>query len=240
MEERAEEAKRKKVHTIGHLPARKEYHVDGQGFPVFPGAFCVPLVERAGRIRSFASKWEKVKKPVSWQVSVSWAKERKRRRSGRGMYRYIFLFLTRGLSVPCVPCVSRFPIVQTSPIRVLSLGLFSIPTSFLVVGTSTTVPGSTTRTNIELETAIRRPEYGHGSPRTSSRARNACVAFKPAPKLPSLLSLSLPSTSPLLLYTHVRPYLLFNGAYNFKFYEMKNSYFLRPTYEPIFHRVEIR
>lgn len=226
MEERAEEAK--KVHTIGHLPARKEYHVDGQGFPVFPGAFCVPLVERAGRIRSFASKWEKVKKPVSWQVSVSWAKERKRRRSGRGMYRYIFLFLTRGLSVPCVPCVSRFPIVQTSPIRVLSLGLFSIPTSFLVVGTSTTVPGSTTRTNIELETAIRRPEYGHGSPRTSSRARNACVAFKPAPKLPSLLSLSLSPIHFSAPTLHTRSTVLtFQPCVQFQI--LRNEKFLFPS-----------
>lgn len=46
---------------------------------------------------------------------------------------------------------------------------------------ATAVPGSTTRTNIKPETAIRRPEYG-SSPRTSPYAGDACVAFKPTPK----------------------------------------------------------
>lgn len=80
------------------------------------------MVERP-RIRSFASKWEKVKKPVSWQVSVSWPKERKRRRSGRGMYIDIYIyifFLTRveSLRAACTvfPCVFHgFLIVQTKP-----------------------------------------------------------------------------------------------------------------------------
>jgi len=42
-------------------------------------------------------------------------------------------------------------------------------------------PGSTTRTNIKPETAIRRPECG-SPPRTSPYAGDACVAFKPTPK----------------------------------------------------------
>lgn len=95
-------------------------------------------------------------------------------------------------SRPCLRAFSTVPDRANQPHSRTSSRAILYSNILLVAGTSTTVPGSTTRTNIELETAIRRPEYGHGSPRTSSRARNACVAFKPAPKLPSLFSLSRP------------------------------------------------
>lgn len=146
--------------------------------------------KKAGQLASFGQLAEGA------QASKIWS---------RDVYRYIYIyvyifFLTRveSLSAACTvfPCVFHgFLIVQTKPqLRTFSRAIL-YSNILLVVGTSTTVPGSTTRTNIELETAIRRPEYGYGSPRTSSRARNACVAFKPAPKLPSLLSLSHPLLS---------------------------------------------
>lgn len=243
-----------KVHTIGHLPARKEYHVDGQAFPgVFPSGLLCPVnvVELTSENPSRRGGKKRKSRSVGKFRSVG-AKERKRRRSGRGTYRYIFLFLTpsdRVVARPVFPCVfSRFLIVQTSPILAYFLsGYFLFQHPPRGWKGSTTVPGSTTRTNIELETAIRRPEYGHGSPRTSSRARNACVAFKPAPK-PTLSLLSLSLFHPLLLlYTYVRTFR--SCVRNFE--SMRNFYLPRPIFAkkftkrftkrffPRFYRVEI-
>lgn len=67
----------------------------------------------------------------------------------------------------------------------MSLQIRSAAPSWVATGTA--VPGSTTRTNIKPETAIRRPENG-SSPRTSPYAGDACVAFKPTPKLTPYLT----------------------------------------------------
>lgn len=137
---------------------------------------------------------------------------------------------SRLVSCPCAARILSFPRrAQSGPNCVVSRGVLYSDT--LVVGTSSTVPGSTTRTNIELETAIRRPEYGDGSPRTSSRVGNACVAFKPAPKPPSL-------RHSLLLFffsrIHSVVYSLspFFSEYFSEYRETRNEYSLRSLIVP--------
>lgn len=97
----------------------------------------------------------------------------------------LFIFFTLFLSL--VSSLYIFGLFLLSPVRFV-LSFFAREMSLRVrsaapswVATITAVPGSTTRTNIKPETAIRWPEYG-SSPRTSSYAGDACVAFKPTPK----------------------------------------------------------
>lgn len=96
-----------------------------------------------------------------------------------------FIFLTLLHSLACsLSLSSTYPFCHLSAFSYLSLTEVSLRVRSAApswVATDTAVPGSTTRTNIKPETAIRRPEYG-SSPRTSPYAGDACVAFKPTPK----------------------------------------------------------
>lgn len=129
------------------------------------------------------------------------ARRCKRGRSWTVLYRIIpsfvlrsfplsFSYLSLSLSHPFFSPVLSFFLSSTCSFCQLSaLSHLSLRERFLQihsaapswVATATAVPGSTTRTNIKPETAIRRPENG-SSPRTSPYAADACVAFKPTPK----------------------------------------------------------